>query len=75
MVDEPLDCKSEPGLVVGMIEAIMTLAAMIWEKLPSDHPAVIEALRDLRTDPDLRSLLEVVDDVYEQYRTSRTESE
>ena len=51
------DCRSEAGITVGLIDALITLARLL---APRDLwlPEVREALRDLASDEDLRAILE-----------------
>lgn len=52
----PIDCKSPEGITIGLIDALMTIAAVIRER---DITAEItqEALQDLSQDRDLRALI------------------
>jgi hypothetical protein len=44
------ECSSPEGITVGLIDAINTVSkVLVLQDL--SHPAVIEALRDLRDDP------------------------
>lgn len=44
------ECRSPEGITVGLIDAINTVSkVLVLQDL--SHPAVIEALRDLRDDP------------------------
>jgi hypothetical protein len=65
---EELDCKSEEGLTVGMIDSVMTQATVLRLRLDSceESPHVREALLDLADDPDVKWLLTFANKVREQ---------
>lgn len=50
------DCRTEEGITVGLIDSVITVARVL-AKRDLSTPAVLEALRDLRTDSDVASLL------------------
>lgn len=51
----PLDCKSDEGITVGLIDALMSLAAVLRGRdLTGPHSR--EALKDLSVDQDLTEL-------------------
>ena len=54
-IDDPLDCRSEEGVTVGLIDALITIAhALSGRNLESQH--VKEALKDLYSDADMRAI-------------------
>lgn len=57
------DCRSEEGVTVGLIDAIMTMSRLLSRRNLS-HPAVQEALKDLNADEDLQMLLETAARMY-----------
>jgi hypothetical protein len=50
------DCRSETGVTVGLIDAVITMVRLLTERDLS-APEVQEALKDLRQDEDLRKVL------------------
>ena len=50
------DCRSEVGITVGLIDTIITASRVLKERDLSDSE-VQEALKDLREDWDMKSLL------------------
>ena len=54
------DCRSPEGVTVGLVDCIIT-AARVLRGRDLRAPAVVEALRDLRADEDVRSLLHAED--------------
>ncbi len=50
------DCRTEEGTTVGLIDSVITVARVL-AKRDLSTPAVLDALRDLRTDSDVASLL------------------
>jgi hypothetical protein len=54
--DACIDCKSETGLTITLIDSIMATASILKYR-GLNHPAIREAFKDLRNDPDLRYLL------------------
>lgn len=52
----PVDCRSEVGIAVGLIDTILT-AANVLRGMDLSHVEVVEALKDLRSSPELRKLL------------------
>jgi hypothetical protein len=50
------DCRSETGITVGLVDAVITMVRLLAQRDLS-APEVQEALKDLRSDEDLRSLL------------------
>lgn len=55
-MSDPLDCRSDAGETVGLIDAIIHVARVAAARDLS-HPEVREALADLRSEPALRQLL------------------
>lgn len=52
MADTHTDCRSRTGVLVGAVDAVITLCRILARDDLSD-PAVVEALRDLRADEDV----------------------
>ena len=50
------DCRSPEGITVGLIDSIIT-AARVLSYRQFTHAAVLEALKDLREDSDVKRLL------------------
>ena len=50
------DCRSETGITVGLIDAVITMVRLLAHRDLS-APEVQEALKDLRQDEDLEKLL------------------
>ena len=58
MIDTHTDCKSEEGITVGLIDAVITISRII--KLRTiDTPAIDNALIDLSTDEDFNYLINI----------------
>ena len=55
---EPVDCRSQEGVTVGLIDGIIAVARFLRGRDLS-HPAVREALADLAEDEDVAGLLRV----------------
>jgi hypothetical protein len=55
--DPAIDCRSPAGVTVGLIDGIIAAARVVRSR-DLTHPAVIEALRDIADDEDVRSLLD-----------------
>lgn len=53
---QTLDCRSEEGVTVGIIDAIITLCHLM-DKRDTSPVTVQEALKDLRADESFRDLL------------------
>lgn len=51
-----IDCRSEVGVTIGLVDSIITAARVLAGRSLAD-PAVVEALTDLRGDEDLALLL------------------
>jgi DNA-binding CsgD family transcriptional regulator len=53
---EPLDCRSETGITVGLVDSLITMCRVLALRDLS-APEVREALKDLKQDEDLRKVL------------------
>jgi hypothetical protein len=51
-----VDCRSEEGITIGLLDTIMTCCAVLKGRDLS-HAQVAEALKDLRSDEALRALM------------------
>lgn len=51
------DCRSEDGITVGLIDAIITLCRILRDR-EIDSYEVLEALKDLKEDEDFIHLME-----------------
>lgn len=51
-MDQPIDCRSEAGVTIGLIDAIISIARIV-AKRDLKNPAVEEALLDFLQDDDL----------------------
>lgn len=56
MVDT-IDCRSKDGITVGLIDSIIAISRVLVHR-DFTTPAVIEALKDLADDEDLKTILE-----------------
>lgn len=55
---EPVECSSEEGITIGLIDTIITAAQTLkGRQVMFDHPAVKEALKDFYCCEELRALL------------------
>lgn len=54
--DIPVDCRSEEGITIGLIDTIMNCCAALRGRDLS-HTQVVEALKDLRSDEALQALM------------------
>lgn len=57
MAETGTDCRSETGITVGLIDAIITMSRLLAQRDLS-APEVQESLKDLRQDEDLRKVLD-----------------
>lgn len=57
-----VDCRSEEGITISLIDTIITITYLLKER-DLKHPAVVEALRDLRSAPEFTRLLEELTNV------------
>lgn len=55
---EPLDCHSEVGMTVGLIESLMAIAHVLVQR-DWDDANISEALKDVRADDDLKRIMDV----------------
>ena len=55
--DRAIDCRSPEGVTVGLIDGIIAAARVVRSR-DLTHPAVVEALRDIAEDEDVRWLLD-----------------
>lgn len=57
-VDQPrtIDCRSEAGVTIGLIDSMITSARVIAGRDLSD-PDVIEALKDIQSDGDVLAIV------------------
>jgi len=53
---EPIDCRSEEGITIGLIDGIISIARVLAKRDIHD-PAVKEALMDLCMDEDLSKIM------------------
>lgn len=53
---EPIDCRSEEGITIGLIDGIISIARVLAKRDIHD-PEVKEALMDLCLDEDLSKIL------------------
>ena len=51
-----IDCRSETGITIGLIDSIISISRILVNRDIRD-PDIIEALKDLQNDEDLKSLL------------------
>jgi hypothetical protein len=58
MEDEVIECTSEEGIVIGLIDSILASAnALVGMRSYFSHPHVIEALNDLRSSRNVNVLV------------------
>ncbi|TCU34122.1 hypothetical protein [Rhizobium azibense] len=55
---EPIDCRSDIGITMGMIDGIIASARVLSQRDLS-HQAIQEALKDIRSDEDVLALLAI----------------
>jgi len=53
---QPIDCRSEVGVTVGLVDGVIAICRVLASRDLS-APEVREALKDLRADEDLNILL------------------
>lgn len=52
-----IDCRSEEGITVGLLDAIISIARIVSRRdLSSSN--ILEALKDLRSDEDVKRLMD-----------------
>jgi hypothetical protein len=69
LVEQPAatstDCRSETGITVGLIDSLIAIARVLRPRLSdSNDPAVVEALKDLATDHDMRAVWTYAGEAY-----------
>lgn len=55
-MSEPIDCRSEAGVTMGLIDAIISIAR-VAAKRDLKLPAVQEALKDFAQDEDINKII------------------
>lgn len=55
-INTSTDCREETGITVGLIDSLIYISRIL-AKRELIEPAILEALADLRSDGDLRSIL------------------
>ena len=60
MAEHVVDCRSEDGVTIGLIDGIIAIARVLKHRNLSS-PAVVEALEDLNTDEDISYILRMPD--------------
>lgn len=55
MPTDVIDCRSEEGITIGLIDAINTISQLLTPRDLSG--SVVEALKDLKADPAFQNLL------------------
>lgn len=61
MMEVVTDCRSEEGITVGLIDALISIARVLKPRIGKERPlpeSVSEALLDLRQDEDMLAILE-----------------
>ena len=58
MAESSTDCRSEEGITVGLVDAIISIARVLARR-PFSPPVVKEALADLRNDDDVNIVMGV----------------
>lgn len=58
---ETTDCRSEEGITVSLIDSIISVSRVVKQRLImlKSTPAIEEALKDLTSDEDLKSILKL----------------
>ncbi len=59
MAEVTTDCRTEPGITVGLVDAIISLARVLVRDGRLDDPDVMEALKDMASDEDVRVLIKL----------------
>lgn len=54
--DRTVDCRSDEGVTMGLIDGAIAIFRVLRLR-DLTHPVVVEALRDIRADEDVRSVL------------------
>lgn len=55
-MDNAIECGSEEGVTIGLIDSLMSITYALQGR-DLTHPAIIEALKDLRHNKQLKALL------------------
>ena len=50
------DCRSENGITIGLIDSIISISRVLKGRLTNNYE-VVEALKDLNSDSDLKEIL------------------
>jgi hypothetical protein len=53
---EPIDCRSEVGITIGLIDGIISAARILARRDLTD-PNIVEALKDIRADEDVHRIV------------------
>ena len=56
MSDRVIDCRSEVGITIGLLDSLISIAR-VAAKRPLDDEDVRQALRDIATDEDIAFIL------------------
>lgn len=59
MKEQIIDCRSEKGITIGLIDSIISICRILKDR-NLNHEEVKEALKDLKSDEDLKFILEHV---------------
>jgi len=51
-----IDCRSDEGETIGLVDAAIHVLRQVARR-DLTHPAVLEALADLRSDPEVRAVV------------------
>lgn len=54
------ECRSETGITVGLVDALISILRVLSPRDLTEHE-VVEALKDLKDDPDFATLLSALD--------------
>lgn len=54
---EPIDCKSQLGITIGLIDAMISIARVLAPRLHTSDPDIDHALLDLAGDEDIATIL------------------
>ncbi len=55
-MNEVVDCRSDEGVTVGLIDAMISIARVLAHR-DFTPPAVVEALKDLSEDEDVKTII------------------
>ena len=56
MTESTTDCRSEEGITVGLIDSLISISRIL-AKRDLNSPAVLEALKDLQSDSDVKIII------------------